>query len=209
MTTVRTYDPVKRALDVIGAAVGLIVLSPVMLGVSIAVVVRFGRPILFTQERPGLGGRPFRLVKFRSMLDADPVRGLTSDADRRTPWGNAFRSTSLDELPELWNVLRGEMSFVGPRPLLPSYLDRYTRQQARRHEVRPGITGLAQVNGRNMLSWDDRLRLDVEYVDHRSFLFDIRILARTVLPVLRGAGVTGPGGAASEEFLGTAESAAE
>ncbi|WP_314146307.1 sugar transferase [uncultured Leifsonia sp.] len=199
----RPYDPVKRALDIVSSAVLLVLTSPVQLVVAVAVASTLGRPVLFRQPRPGRDGRVFTLVKFRTMRDADPERGLVSDADRLTPFGRALRSTSLDELPTLVNVLRGQMSMVGPRPLLVSYLERYSPQQARRHEVRPGVTGLAQVSGRNAIGWDEKLRLDVEYVDRRSLRLDAAILWRTVTTVLRRDGVSANGHVTTHEFLGT------
>lgn len=194
------YDPLKRALDVAGSAAALVLLSPLILGVAATVAVRLGRPVVFSQERPGRDGVPFRLVKFRSMRDVDAAGGIVSDEQRLTPFGRSLRSTSLDELPELWNVLRGDMSIVGPRPLLVAYLERYTPHQARRHEVRPGITGLAQINGRNEVDWETRLALDVEYVDARSFALDGSILWRTLLAVLRREGTTAVGHATMPEF---------
>lgn len=199
----RPYDGVKRVLDVVGAAGLLVVTSPVLLGVAIAVAAKLGRPVLFRQERPGRGGRVFTLVKFRSMRDADPALGLVRDEDRVTRFGRALRATSVDELPTLVNVLRGDMSIVGPRPLLVAYLDRYTSQQARRHEVRPGVTGLAQVSGRNAIEWNEKLRLDVEYVDARSFRLDASILWRTVTSVLRREGISAEGHVTAHEFLGS------
>jgi lipopolysaccharide/colanic/teichoic acid biosynthesis glycosyltransferase len=175
----RPYDVLKRALDVCAAIVGLIVLSPVILVTTIIVRANLGSPVLFTQQRPGRGGRVFRLYKFRSMRNVDESRNWVSDEQRLTRFGRVLRSTSLDELPSLWNVLRGDMSVVGPRPLLVEYLPRYTPEQARRHEVRPGITGLAQVSGRNTVRWEDRFALDVRYVDSRSLALDARILLQT------------------------------
>jgi len=198
-------DPVKRAIDLLVAAVGLLAGAPVLAVVALAVARGLGRPVLFRQQRPGRDGRPFVLVKFRTMREADPAAGLVSDADRLTPLGRWLRSTSLDELPTLWNVLRGEMSLVGPRPLLMQYLDRYTPEQARRHEVRPGITGLAQVSGRNALDWNSRLAADVEYADRRSLGLDLRILARTVGSVLGRRGIAAPGQATMAEFTGSPE----
>jgi lipopolysaccharide/colanic/teichoic acid biosynthesis glycosyltransferase len=161
--------------------------------------------VLFRQARPGRDGRPFMLVKFRTMTDARDARGeLLPDDMRLTAWGRILRASSLDELPELWNVLRGEMSLVGPRPLLVSYLDRYTAEQSRRHEVRPGITGLAQVNGRNALCWEDRFALDVRYVDTCSFGLDTRILFRTIGNVVARRGISEPGQATAQEFMGSA-----
>lgn len=194
----------KPVLDRALAVAGLIALSPVMAGVAAAVAARLGRPVLFRQERPGFGGRPFAMLKFRTMTDARDDEGrLLPDTERLTPLGRLLRSTSLDELPELWNVLKGEMSLVGPRPLLMEYLGRYTPEQARRHDVRPGITGWAQVHGRNGLGWDERLALDVWYVDHVSLALDLRILLATVGVVLRRKGVSAEGHATMPEFAGT------
>lgn len=195
------YAVAKRALDVVVATVGLVVLAPVFLGVAVAVRLRLGAPVLFVQERPGRSGVPFRLLKFRTMTDArGPDGALLPDAARLTRLGRALRRSSLDELPELVNVLRGDMSLVGPRPLLTEYLDRYTPDQARRHDVRPGITGWAQVNGRNDTTWDERFAHDLHYVEHRSFTFDLRILVRTFAQVFRGAGVTQTGEATMARF---------
>jgi len=194
---------VKRALDAIGAALALIGLSPLLIGLAVLVAVRLGRPVLFRQDRPGLHGTTFTIVKFRTMLEPAAIAGTVDDADRLTPFGRWLRSTSLDELPSLWNVLVGEMSFVGPRPSLCRYLDLYTPEQHRRHDVRPGLTGLAQVRGRNALPWPERLRSDLEYVDTRSLALDARILLRTIGVVLRREGITTPGHATSEAFTGT------
>jgi lipopolysaccharide/colanic/teichoic acid biosynthesis glycosyltransferase len=199
----RTTDVVQRAVDIVVAAAILVVLSPVMALVAVAVAAGLGRPVLFRQQRPGRHGRAFTLVKFRTMRDVDERRGLVTDADRLTRLGRALRSTSLDELPTMWNVLRGEMSLVGPRPLLMRYLDRFTPEQARRQLVRPGVTGLAQVSGRNALSWEDKFALDVWYVDHRSLALNGRILARTVRALLRREGVAAPGQSTMSEFTGT------
>ncbi|MFJ3384436.1 MULTISPECIES: sugar transferase [unclassified Curtobacterium] len=193
----------KRALDAIGAALALVGLSPLLIGLAVLVGVRLGRPVLFRQDRPGLHGTTFTIVKFRTMLEPAADAGTVDDADRLTPFGCWLRSTSLDELPSLWNVLVGEMSFVGPRPSLCRYLDLYTPEQHRRHDVRPGLTGLAQVRGRNALPWPDRLRSDLEYVDTRSLALDARILLRTIGVVLRREGITTPGHATSEAFTGT------
>jgi sugar transferase EpsL len=186
----------KRLFDAAVAAVGLALSSPILAGIAALTWLRMGRPVLFRQRRPGHGGRPFPIVKFRTMRP-----GPGSDAERLTPFGRWLRRTSLDELPELWNVLRGEMSLVGPRPLLMPYVERYTPRQARRHEVRPGLTGWAQVNGRNLLSWEERLELDVWYVDHWSFGLDLRILARTIGQALSGRGVRHPESATMPEFV--------
>lgn len=193
----------KRFLDVVGAATLLVLLAPVLGAVAVLVALRLGCPVLFRQPRPGLRGETFTILKFRSMHRVDPAAGLVHDADRLTPFGAWLRSTSLDELPSLWNVLRGEMSFVGPRPSLCRYLDLYTAEQARRHDVRPGLTGLAQVRGRNALPWPERLRSDVEYVDTWSLGLDARILLRTVAVVLRREGITAPGHSTSDAFTGT------
>jgi len=196
----------KRTFDVLVSLVALIVLSPLLLGVAILVRIKLGSPVLFSQDRPGLGGRIFRLLKFRTMHDGRDADGrLLPDEQRITDLGRFLRSTSIDELPELWNVLRGDMSLVGPRPLLVSYLSRYSPQQARRHEVRPGLTGWAQVNGRNALDWDERFRLDVWYVDHRSLALDFRILLRTVAIVLRREWISGGDSATLTEFQPSAE----
>ncbi|HEU5108588.1 MAG TPA: sugar transferase [Micromonosporaceae bacterium] len=197
------YDRVKRVADVAGAVVGLILLAPVLAATALVVLVGMGRPVLLRQVRAGRGGEPFRLVKFRTMRPVDEAAGLLADADRLTPLGRVLRATSLDELPTLWNVVRGEMSLVGPRPLLMEYLPRYTAEQARRHEVRPGVTGLAQVRGRNGLSWEVKLALDVWYVDHRGPLVDVRVLLDTVRVALRRDGISAAGHATAPEFLGT------
>lgn len=194
----------KRMLDVTGAGLGLLVLSPVVLGTALLVRRRLGSPVLFRQQRPGLHGRPFAMLKFRTMTDARDAQGnLLSDAERLTPFGRFLRSTSLDELPELLNVLKGDMSLVGPRPLLISYLPLYTPEQARRHEVKPGITGWAQINGRNAISWEDKFALDVWYVDNRSLWLDIRILALTVWKVLRREGISAANDATMPVFRGS------
>jgi len=190
----------KRVFDVVGASLVLVVGALPMLVIAIAIRLRMGRPVLFRQSRPGLHGRPFVLLKFRTMRD-----GHGSDAERLTSLGRTLRSTSLDELPEMWNVVRGDMSLVGPRPLLPAYLERYSPEQARRHEVRPGVTGLAQVEGRNSTTWAERLALDVRYVDEHSLRLDLAILCRTVLTVLRREGVSAEGHATMPEFKGDVE----
>jgi sugar transferase EpsL len=194
----------KRAFDTCVAGAGLLVLSPVMLLTAVAVAVFLGRPVLFRQVRPGLHGRPFRLLKFRTMTDRRDASGeLLPDGDRLTPFGAWLRRASLDELPQLLNVVKGDMSLVGPRPLLMEYLPLYDAVQARRHEVRPGITGWAQVGGRNSLSWGERFALDVWYVEHRSMMLDLRILASTVLKVIRREGISQQGHATAERFRGT------
>ena len=196
----RPYDVVKRALDVIASAIALIVLSPVILATAVLVAVKLGRPVVFAQKRPGRDGRIFTLYKFRSMRSVDESRGWVTDADRLTPFGVRLRSTSLDELPSLWNVLRGDMSVVGPRPLLVEYLERYTPEQARRHEVRPGITGLAQVTGRNAISWEDKFAQDVRYVDRRSVGLDLRIVLATIGSVVKREGISAEGHATMTKF---------
>ncbi len=193
----------KRLFDVVASAAGLLVLSPVLGVVAFLVRRRLGSPVLFKQTRPGLGGQPFTLCKFRTMTGDRDARGnLLPDADRLPPFGQWLRATSLDELPELWNVLRGDMSIVGPRPLLMQYLPLYSPRQARRHEARPGITGLAQVSGRNAISWDERFELDVWYVENQSLLLDLKILWRTITQVLRREGVSQEGQATVEYFKG-------
>jgi sugar transferase EpsL len=199
----RTFG--KRAFDLAVVLLTAPCWLPVAAVVALVVRARIGGPVLFRQARPGRDGRHFMLVKFRTMTDARDARGeLLPDDMRLTAWGRILRASSLDELPELWNVLRGEMSLVGPRPLLVSYLDRYTAEQSRRHEVRPGITGLAQVNGRNALRWEDRFALDVRYVDSCSFGLDTRILLRTIGNVVARRGISEPGHATAQEFMGSA-----
>jgi lipopolysaccharide/colanic/teichoic acid biosynthesis glycosyltransferase len=187
----------KRALDLLLGGLALLLSVPLILCVAGLIALTLGRPVLFRQQRPGRYGRPFTLVKFRTMRP-----GPGSDVERLTRLGRVLRSTSLDELPSLWHVLRGQMSLVGPRPLLMAYLDRYTPQQNRRHEVRPGITGLAQVRGRNALGWEQRLAADVEYVDSRSLALDARVLAATVRIVFRRRGISAVGHATMPEFEG-------
>ncbi|MDT0234141.1 sugar transferase [Curtobacterium sp. BRB10] len=194
----------KRFSDIIGASLALLALAPVLAVVAVLVAARLGRPVLFRQPRPGLHGKTFTILKFRTMLEPDPVAGLVSDSDRLTPFGSFLRSTSLDELPSLWNILRGDMSFVGPRPTLCRYLELYTAEESRRHDVLPGLTGLAQVRGRNALPWPERLRSDVEYVDTVTLGLDLRILLRTVVIVLRREGIAAPGHVSSDVFEGTA-----
>ena len=200
----RVYDVVKRVLDVIASAVLLVLLSPLLLALALLVRVNVGSPILFNQKRPGRNGRLFTIRKLRTMKPVASVEGdveaVSTDAERLTPFGRFMRSTSLDELPEFWNVLVGDMSIVGPRPLLTEYLDRYTPEQARRHEVRPGITGWAQVNGRNAIDWPERFALDVWYVDHRSLLLDARIVGMTIGTALKRTGISSSGHATMEPF---------
>nr|WP_272800843.1 sugar transferase [Sphingobium sp. AntQ-1] len=194
----------KRLLDMMIAATALILLSPLLVIVALLVRLNLGAPILFRQLRPGLHGRPFQMLKFRTMRDAYDRDGVPlADADRITGFGRFLRSTSLDELPGLWSVLKGDMSLVGPRPLLMEYLPLYSPQQARRHEVRPGITGWAQVNGRNALSWDEKFALDLWYVEHRSFKLDLKILLLTVRKVLVRDGISAAGEATMPKFTGS------
>lgn len=188
----------KRLLDLALVLPGLVLFAPVILVVALAARLKLGPGVIFRQQRPGLHGKPFLILKFRTMRD-----GPGTDAERLPPFGRFLRSTSLDELPELWNVLRGDMSLVGPRPLLLQYLPRYTREQARRHEVLPGITGWAQVNGRNALTWEEKFALDVWYVDNRSLALDLAILWRTVLAVVLRQGISAAGEATMPEFQGT------
>ncbi len=194
---------IKKALDRGAALLALVLLSPLLLGIAVAIRLALGGPVLFRQQRPGRHGQPFTLVKFRTMSEAKDVEGrLLPDAERLTALGRFLRSTSLDELPQLWNVVRGDLSLVGPRPLLMQYLGRYSPEQARRHDVLPGITGWCQVNGRNDLPWDKKFELDVWYVDHWSLWLDARILARTFWQVLRREGISREGHATTAEFMG-------
>ena len=194
----------KRIFDVCVSLFGLVVAAPVMLLVALAIRLTMGAPVLFHQVRPGLHGRPFTLLKFRTMTDERDGEGrLLPDGQRLTRLGRLLRATSLDELPELVNVLRGEMSLVGPRPLRLEYLDRYTPEQMRRHQVKPGITGWAQVNGRNGIGWEQKFALDLWYVDHRSFVLDLYIIALTFWKTLRREGISQPGQATALEFMGT------
>ena len=198
----QSNDRTKRAVDVAVALPLLVVTLPIQALVALAVRIRMGRPVLFRQTRPGLHAKPFEILKFRTMLDVAPERLLMDDDIRLTPLGRWLRATSLDELPSLWNVARGDMSMVGPRPLLMGYLTRYSPEQARRHQVRPGLTGLAQISGRNALSWEDKFRLDVQYVDHHTFLGDLKIMCMTVGSVVRRNGISADGDATMPEFLG-------
>jgi len=196
-------DPVKRLLDIIIAAAALVLLSPVLLLLAWQIRRKLGTPILFRQVRPGRGGIPFVMYKFRTMRDAEDENGRPlPDAERLIPFGRKLRAASLDELPELWNVLKGDMSLVGPRPLLMEYLPLYNAEQRRRHLVRPGITGWAQVNGRNAISWPEKFRLDVWYVENRSLLLDIKILFLTVKKVLDRSGINSEGEATAAKFTG-------
>jgi lipopolysaccharide/colanic/teichoic acid biosynthesis glycosyltransferase len=204
----RTFKPkesflLKRFLDVIGSACALILFAPLLAAIGVLVRETMGASVLFRQQRPGLHGKPFTMYKFRTMSDARDANGnLLPDAQRLTRLGKFLRSTSLDELPELFNVLKGDMSLVGPRPLLMQYLDRYTPQQARRHEVKPGITGWAQVNGRNALPWEEKFALDVWYVNNHSLALDARILLMTVQKVVKREGISHEGQATMHEFAG-------
>ena len=201
-TSRKKYDYLKRTIDIVGAGAALIALSPVIGAVGLTIHRKLGAPVIFKQQRPGKDGKIFTIYKFRSMLDVDESQGLISNADRITPLGQKLRSTSLDELPSLWNVLRGDMSLVGPRPLHVRYLERYNQHQRRRHEVRPGITGLAQVSGRNLLNWSDRLDMDVDYVDKRSLVLDCKIVFKTIATVFQRSGISAEGHVASSEFHG-------
>lgn len=195
---------IKRPQDVVLSAAAFIVLSPVMAVTAVLVKNKLGSPVIFAQERPGRDGKIFRLYKFRTMTDEKDAEGnLLPDEVRLTPFGQKLRSTSIDELPELWNVLRGDMAVVGPRPLLVKYLPRYNAHQARRHEVRPGITGLAQINGRNTLSWEDKFDYDVKYVDHVTFVEDWKIIFKTIGAVLHREGISSENSATMEEFRGS------
>lgn len=195
---------IKRPQDFICALLAIIVLSPIMLITAILVRFKLGTPILFKQERPGKNGKIFKIFKFRTMTDARNENGdLLPDEIRLTSFGKKLRSTSLDELPELFNIIKGDMAVVGPRPLMPKYLPRYTAHQARRHEVRPGFTGLAQVHGRNAISWEDKFRWDVKYVDHITFLTDWGIIFDTVKTVIKREGITSNTSVTMEEFMGS------
>ena len=194
------YDPLKRFIDVLIGGLALVVSLPVQAVLALLVRLKLGSPVLFRQPRPGKDERVFELIKFRTMVDVDPARGLVTDEQRMTTLGVVLRSTSLDELPTLWNVVKGDMSLVGPRPLLVRYLDRYSAEERRRHEVRPGVTGLAQVSGRNALTWADKFLMDVEYVDGRSLRMDVQIVARTVGQVIRRAGIAAEGSATMPEL---------
>ena len=197
---------IKRVFDILVSASALFVLLPVILLLTVLIRGRLGAPVLFRQPRPGRNGLPFQMVKFRTMLDAVDADGnMLPDEQRLTPFGAFLRSTSLDELPELWNVLKGDMSLVGPRPLLMEYLPLYSQEQYRRHDVRPGVTGWAQINGRNAISWEEKFKLDVWYVDNRSFWLDIKILFLTVKKVLVRDGISGEGESTMSKFTGNDE----
>ena len=198
---------IKRIVDIFAASVALVLLSPIIVIVAILVNKKLGSPIFFQQVRPGLGGKPFKMVKFRTMLDAVDSQGNPlPDEVRLTDFGKFLRSTSLDELPELWNVLKGDMSLVGPRPLLMEYLPLYSADQARRHEVRPGVTGWAQINGRNAISWEQKFELDTWYVDNQSLWLDIKILFLTVWKVVHRDGISAAGEATMSRFMGASDS---
>jgi len=199
----RRQDRAKRAFDLTIAALLFVLTLPIQAATALAIRVRLGSPVLFRQTRPGLHGEPFEIVKFRTMLDVDSKLDRIDDASRMTPLGRWLRATSLDELPTLWNIIRGDMSLVGPRPLLMPYLERYSPEQARRHEIRPGLTGLAQISGRNGLSWEDKFRLDVDYVDHHSFMGDLKIIIDSAGSVARRDGISAAGEVTMSEFLGT------
>jgi lipopolysaccharide/colanic/teichoic acid biosynthesis glycosyltransferase len=197
-------DRAKRLLDLVVATSAAVVLSPLIGAVAVLVRLRLGSPVIFRQTRPGLGGRPFTIYKFRTMLDTRDANGVLLPSVARTPaFGQRLRALSLDELPELWNVIRGDMSLVGPRPLMTAYLPRYNAEQARRHDVRPGITGLAQISGRNAISWEEKFALDVQYVDTHDLPMDVAILTRTIGAVLSGTGVRHSDDVDMPEFLGT------
>lgn len=194
----------KRGLDLVVSMTAILFFAWLLAGVALVVRLRFGRPVLFTQPRPGKHGRVFFLTKFRTMTDAWDASGRPlPDEQRLTPIGRFLRRWSLDELPEFWNVLKGDMSLVGPRPLLIEYIDRYSPEQARRHDVKPGLTGWAQVNGRNAITWEQKFRLDTWYVDHLSLGLDLRIISMTFLKIVRREGINQPGKATMEEFLGS------
>ena len=198
------WAAVKRVLDVVIALFALIAFSPLLIAIAILIHLKMGSPVLFRQMRPGLNGRPFKMTKFRTMRDAVDKNGNPlSDSERLTPLGRRLRATSIDELPELWNVVIGEMSLVGPRPLLMEYVPLYSEEQARRHEVRPGITGWAQINGRNAIDWDQKFILDVWYVDNQNLCLDIKILWLTVLKVFKREGISAEGEATMPKFTGS------
>ena len=193
----------KRIIDLIISSAGILIFAPLILLVSVLILIFLGNPIIYTQIRPGLIGKPFNIYKFRTMTQAKDLNcKLLSDEKRSIFFGRILRKTSLDELPSMWNVLKGDMSFVGPRPLLMEYLDRYSPEQARRHEVKPGITGWAQVNGRNAISWEEKFKLDVWYVDHQSFWLDIKILCLTIWKVLKREGISHDGHVTMKPFQG-------
>lgn len=202
------YSMIKRAIDIVVSLITVVLLLPIFLIISILVILMLGRPILFCQERPGLNGTIFKMYKFRSMLNANSngsLENVKTDSVRLTQFGMWLRATSLDELPGLWNVIKGEMSLVGPRPLLVEYLPLYSKEQARRHEVKPGITGWAQINGRNNISWDEKFKLDVWYVDNMSLALDLKILFKTFLKVIKKSDITSTDSATTKPFAGNKE----
>ncbi|WP_374929113.1 sugar transferase [Kytococcus sedentarius] len=201
------YAPLKRAMDLALTVPAFVASLPVQVVAAVAIRSTMGSPVFFRQTRPGLHGEPFEMIKFRTMHTVDETRGRVTDAQRMTRVGSFLRSSSIDELPTLWNIVKGDMSIVGPRPLLMKYLPLYSPTQARRHEAKPGLTGLAQASGRNALSWEDRFALDVEYVDNQSLALDVRIIAQTVGAVLRRDGISAEGQATMTEFTGTSASA--
>ena len=193
----------KRVMDIIGTSIGLVLLAPVIAILCVMIRRRLGAPVLFRQTRPGKDGKPFQMIKFRSMKDANAPDGTPlPDSERMTPFGAKLRATSLDELPELWNVLKGDMSLVGPRPLLMEYLPLYSPHQARRHDLRPGVTGWAQINGRNAIGWPEKLNLDVWYVENRSLWLDIKIIALTIKKVVKRDGISAAGETIMPKFTG-------
>lgn len=198
----RRQAVLKRAMDLTLTAPAFVVSLPVQAGIAVAVRAKLGSPVLFRQERPGRDGKPFTMIKFRTMLPVDESRGWVTDEQRMTSFGAFVRSTSLDELPTLWNIVKGDMSLVGPRPLLMAYLERYSPEEARRHEVRPGLTGLAQVNGRNAISWEEKFAYDVRYVDEHDWRMDLDILLKTVKGVIRREGIYADGVVTMHEFMG-------
>ncbi len=199
--SLRSHSAIKRVFDLLLVMPALIIFLPLMVFIAVLIRLAMGKPVLFRQERPGLHGKPFLLLKFRTMKDEMDASGtLLSDAQRLTDLGRFLRATSLDELPELFNVLKGDMSIVGPRPLLTQYLERYTPEQMRRHEVKPGITGWAQVNGRNAITWEEKFKLDVWYVDNWSLWLDIKIILITIWKIIKREGINQPGQATMEEF---------
>ena len=207
MRDVKRKTPLsKRLLDILISAIILMLASPLLLLTAVLIFLSYGTPIFFKHERPGKDGLPFKLIKFRSMRDARDQEGnVLPDAERITRLGQFIRRTSIDELPEFYNVLRGDMSLVGPRPLLMQYLQRYSAEQARRHDVLPGVTGWAQINGRNAISWDDKFKYDLWYIDHWTFWLDVKIIFLTIWKVLKGDGISQPGRATMDEFMGNSD----
>ncbi len=198
------YSLLKRMMDIFASCLGLVIIAPILLVVAILIRYKLGSPVIFRQTRAGYQGQPFEILKFRTMTNTHDADGdLLSDEDRLTSFGEFLRRWSIDELPQLWNVLRGDLSLIGPRPLLMDYIDLYTPQQARRLEMKPGVTGLAQVNGRNMLTWEQKFAFDIHYVDHASVWLDLTILLKTVKKLVRPHGVSQPGHATAEAFTGT------